>query len=350
MAGSAKRKVNAAEAANFCSQIELILDAGLPLYDGMETVAETAKDSEYADLYQATYQSVNETGTLYEALKKDERWPEYMTELTGIGEQTGQLQYVMHGLNEYYERESRIRSAIVNAITYPLVLGVMLVVIVLIMVMKVLPVFRRVLNSMGMEMTGTGRALTQVGSVIGWVVLVIVALAVIIVIVCLLLMRTGARDKVLAAARVLFPSIRRLDFKLNASRVASVLSIMLSSGIPTLEAFRILPSVLSNETIKGKVNEIYNKLENGEGFADAVTESGLFGGLDDRMIRIGSAAGREEQVMRKIAEGYEQQVEDGIEQLVAIIEPTLIALLSIVIGAILLSVMFPMIGVLSSAF
>ena len=350
MAGGGKRKVNATEAANFCSQIELILDAGLPLYDGMETVAETAKGSEYAELYQATYQGLNETGTLYEALKKDERWPEYMTELTGIGEQTGQLQYVMHGLTEYYEREARLRSAIVNAITYPLVLGVMLVVIVLIMVLKVLPVFRRVLGSMGVEMSGAGRTLTQVGSVIGWVVLIVVGLAVVIILVSVLLLRSGARDKVLEVARKLFPPIRKLDLKLNSSRVASVLSIMLSSGIPTLEAFRILPSVLSNKTITDKVNEIYRKLDNGGAFSEAITESGLFGGLDDRMIRIGCATGREEQVMRKIADSYEQQVEDGIEQLVAIIEPTLIALLSIVIGAILLSVMFPMIGILSNAF
>ena len=350
MAGGGKRKVNATEAANFCSQIELILDAGLPLYDGMETVAETAQGTEYGDLYQSTYESLNETGSLHEALKKDSRWPEYMAELTGIGEQTGQLQYVMKGLTGYYEREARIRSAIINAVTYPLVLGIMLVLIVLIMVLKVLPVFSRVLNSMGVEMTGTGRALTQIGSAIGWVVLILVGVAVLITLIAVILLRSGARDKVLAIVRKLFPAIRRLDLKLNASRVASVLSIMLSSGIPILEAFRILPSVLSNDTIISKVREIYSKLDNGEGFADAISESGLFGGLDDRMIRIGSVTGREEQVMRKIADSYEQQVEDGIEQLVAIIEPTLIALLSIVIGAILLSVMFPMIGILSSTF
>lgn len=350
MARGAKQKVDSAEVANFCNQIELILDAGLPLYDGMETVAESSKDSVYADVYKAAYDGLNETGTLYGALKKDDRWPEYMVELTGIGEQTGQLQKVMGGLSDYYERDSRIRAAIVNAVTYPLVLGVMLVLIVTIMVWKVLPVFQRVLNSMGMEMSATGNALIKAGSVIGWVILVIVGIVVVFVIVCVIMMQTSGKEKILNLLRKMFPAIRKLDWKLNASRVASVLSIMLSSGFPTLEAFRILPSVLSNEEIKKRVNEIHGKLEHGEGFAEAMAESKIFTVLDDRMIKIGTATGREEKVMAKIADLYEEQVEEGIAQLVAIIEPTLIALLSIVIGAILLSVMFPMLGILSNTF
>ena len=100
----------------------------------------------------------------------------------------------------------------------------------------------------------------------------------------------------------------------------------------------------STEKVKG----IQKDLEAGEGFADAMSRSKLFDGLHDRMIRMGVAAGREDQVMAKIADLYEEQVEEGIARLVAIIEPTLIALLAVVIGAVLLSVMLPMAGILSS--
>ena len=93
---------------------------------------------------------------------------------------------------------------------------------------------------------------------------------------------------------------------------------------------------------------IRRDLDNGAAFADAVSNSKLFDPLHDRMIRMGVAAGREDQVMSKIAGIYEEQVESGIAQLVAIIEPTLIALLAVVIGAVLLSVMLPMAGILSS--
>jgi type IV pilus assembly protein PilC len=350
MAGKSNRTIESSEVASFCSQVALILEAGLPLYDGLESMFGSAKGSAQEELYRSVHEGMNETGTLYGALKKDDSWPTYMVELVGIGEQTGQLEYVMKGLTDYYERESRIRSAVVHAVTYPLVLGVLLVVIVLTMVWKVLPVFQRVLNSMGMEMNGAGNTMIRLGSVIGWVVLVLVAVVVIAVIVCVILMKGPAKEKVLGLLRKLFPSIRKLDKKLNTSRVASVLSIMLSSGFPSVEALRILPAVLSNSEILSKVSEIRNKLEAGEGFADAITDSKLFPGIDERMIRVGTATGREDQVMRKIADRYEEDVEDGISRLVAVIEPTLIAMLAVVIGAILLSVMFPMIGILSNSF
>ena len=86
-------------------------------------------------MYQAASKGVTETGSLYQALKQDSRWPVYLVEMVGIGEQTGQLESVMNGLAEYYGREDRIRSAVVSAVTYPLVLSVMLVLIVGIIVL-----------------------------------------------------------------------------------------------------------------------------------------------------------------------------------------------------------------------
>ena len=347
MAGKGKG-MTSAELSSFCSQVALILSAGLPLYDGMETLSETTKGSEFAELYQKASKGVTETGSLYQALKQDDRWPTYLVEMTGIGEQTGQLENVMNGLADYYSREERIRSSVIGAITYPLVLGVMLVLIIAIMLWKVLPVFQRVLNSMGAEMTASGSALMRLGSTIGWVVLALVAVCVLAVVVAALLMKTSARDKVLALVRKLFPPVRNLSMKLAASRIASVLSMMLHSGFPTGEAFRLLPSVISDGEAADKVKGIQKDLDNGAAFADAISNSKLFDGLHDRMIRMGVAAGREDQVMGKIADLSEEQVEDGISRLVSIIEPTLIALLAVVIGAVLLSVMLPMAGILSS--
>ena len=194
MAGKGKRGLDSAELSSFCSQVALILSAGLPLYDGMETLAETTRGSEYADLYESASKAVTETGSLYQALQRDDRWPTYLVEMAGIGEQTGQLESVMNGLADYYAREERIRSSVIGAITYPLVLGVMLVLIIAIMLWKVLPVFQRVLNSMGAEMSASGSALMRLGSTIGWVVLALVALVVLAVVVGAILMKTSARD------------------------------------------------------------------------------------------------------------------------------------------------------------
>ncbi|MBQ9196444.1 MAG: type II secretion system F family protein [Clostridia bacterium] len=348
MKNKEKKFLSAAELSTFCGQVALILEAGLPLYDGMETLAGNENGSENSAVYASASQGVTETGSLYEALKADDHWPDYLVEMVGIGERSGQLESVMRGLEAYYAREDRIRSAVSSAITYPLVLGAMLVVIVLILLWRVLPVFRRVLSSMGGGMSESGSMLMRLGVAVGWIVLALVALVVIAVIAGILLMRTKHREKVIALIQRVFPPYRRLNKKLSASRVASVLSMMLSSGFPTDEALEMTSHVLSDQEAAAKVSGIRSGLENGMGFADAVAETKIFDELHQRMLKMGSATGREDQVLGKLAVLYEEQVEEGISRLVSIIEPTLVALLSVVIGAVLLSVMLPMAGILSS--
>ena len=338
---------SAAELSSFCGQIALILEAGLPLYDGMETLAGGEKGTN-ADLYQAASRGVTETGSLYDALKDDGRWPSYLVEMVGIGERSGHLESVMRGLERFYAREDRIRSSVTSAITYPLVLGAMLVVIVFILLWKVMPVFRRVLNSMGVAMTESGTALMRLGTAVGWIVLVLVALLVLAVVVLAALSRTGKREQVLSFLRRLFPPLASLTRKLSASRVSGVLSMMLSSGFPMEDALEMTSKVLTDPEAAEKVASIRKALDGGKTFADSVADTGLFDELHNSMIRMGSATGHEDQVLSKLSELYEEQVEDGISQLISIIEPTLVALLAIVIGAVLLSVMLPMAGILTS--
>ena len=347
MAGNTKG-MSPAELSTFCGQVALILEAGLPLYDGMETLAGADSASANADMYAAASRGVTETGSLYEALRSDGRWPEYLVEMVGIGERSGQLERVMRGLETYYAREDRIRSSIVSAVTYPLVLSMLLVVIVLILLWRVLPVFRRVLSSMGVGISESGQRLMTIGTAVGWIVLALVAILGVLALTAGILMRTRHREQVLEVLRKAIPALSELNRKLSASRVASVLSMMLSGGFPMDDALEMTESVLSDRSAAEKVRSIREGLQNGKPFPDAVSDAKLFGELHERMIRMGTATGREDAVLGKLAELYEEQSEEEIERLVGIIEPTLVALLSIVIGAVLLSVMLPMAGLLSS--
>ena len=117
MAGKNDKGMSSAELSSFCGQVALILEAGLPLYDGMETLAEADSGSANAQMYQEVSKGVTETGSLYDALKADKRWPSYLVEMAGVGERSGQLEQVMRGLEEYYAREDRIRSAITGTIS-----------------------------------------------------------------------------------------------------------------------------------------------------------------------------------------------------------------------------------------
>ena len=346
-----KRIMSSEELSSFCDQIALMLSSGMTLRDGIEMLAEDEMKEKNAKVhpYSNLYKVVDETGSLYIAMKENEEdWPAYMIEMVDIGEQTGRLEDIMLSLSTYYQREGRIRSAAVSAITYPLVLGVMLVIIIGILLLYVLPIFRRVLESLGVDSSSSGSLLMQAGTYVGWAVLILIGLVVVAAIVIAILMKTKARDKVLQFLKNIFPSVKRLTEKLSASRVAGILGLMLSSGFPMENALQMAPAALADQESIDKVNFIHDEMKQDATFADALSKSGLFADFHNRMLKVGAASGHEPQVMEKIAEIYEEQVEAGLDHLISIVEPTLVALLSIVIGAILLSVMLPMAGVLSA--
>ena len=347
MAGRSK-KLDATVLSGFCAEVALMLGSGMALYDGIAALHESAPAGPQAEVYARLSENIAETGSLGEALGADDCWPRYLAHMAAVGERTGRLEEVMEGLSGYYEREARVREAVASAAAYPMILGAMLVVIVLVMILKVLPVFRQVLGSMGVGMTEAGLALMRLGTGAGWAVLALVALLLAAALAVAVLLRTRLRERVLSALRRCFPPVQRLSGRLSASRVASVLAMALSGGFRPDEAMELASSVLTDAAARQTLDAARAKMDAGEPFADALSGTGLFGTVHGRMIRMGIAAGREDQVMGRIARVCEEQVEDGIDGLVSVIEPTLVALMCIVIGAVLLSVMLPMAGMLTS--
>jgi len=141
---------------------------------------------------------------------------------------------------------------------------------------------------------------------------------------------------------------RRLSAKIASGRFASVASMMLSSGYDTDRMLELIPTVLDDQNVIAKVRLCRGKISEGKNFAQAVTEVGIFTGVYSKMISVGYATGTLDSVMKKLALLYEEEIDRSLESFVSIIEPVLIAVLSVVIGAVLLSVMLPLMGIMSS--
>lgn len=344
----ANQKRTPEELSGFCAQVAMMLNSGMPLYDGMEAMAQAHEGDALAQPCAQVSRLVTQTGSLYEALKQSEGWPAYLTEMAGIGERTGKLEEVMNGLAVYYNREGGLRRAVSGAVTYPIVLGVMLLLIILVLITKVLPVFRGVLGGMGVQMTDSGNAMMRMGTAAGIAAMVVVGLLVVAAVVCVVLMRTRARDAVLRTLRSLFPPLRRVMRQLSAARAASVLSMMLSGGFPLDEALDMAPAVLDDQDTRTRLQALRQSLSEGVAMEDAIPACGLFDQLSNSMIRTACVAGCVDTVMARVAADYEQRAEEGVSRLVSVIEPVLVGVLCVVIGAILLSVMLPMAGMISS--
>ena len=330
----------------FCMQTALILRSAIPLQDGLSAIGEGLPESG-RQLLEGVEARYLETGSFSEALGAAGAFPEYMVHMVEIGEKAGKLEEVMTSLGEYYQRDAQLKKQIRSAVAYPMVSVLLMTAVIGVLVIKVLPIFRSVFESLG---TGTGatEAVLRAGSGFGMGALFFLC-AVIVLAAAGLAISGAEKGKALFAK--LFASLRptrRLSRKISAARFASVMSMLLSSGYHTEEALELIPSVLPDPVMAGKVRKLRERLEAGESISDAIQAEEIFPGLHARMVGIGFRTGALDEVMKRLAGLYEEEANDAIQAAVGVIEPVMVGILSLVIGAILLSVMLPLLGIMSA--
>ena len=224
--------------------------------------------------------------------------------LTKIGEETGNLDVVMKGLAAYYEREENTMQDIKNAISYPLMILCMLLAIMLVMVVKVVPVFNQVYEQLGTQITGPGAVLLKAGEALKqyWII----------------------------------PTVLLCVF------------MALQSGMDYGRSFDMAATLLENdEETKQKLMNCKEKMFEGESFSKVIRETEIYSPLQSRMIMIAERTGEADQALSKIAVQIDGEVTADIQNFVSVIEPTLVIVLSVLVGGMLLSVMMPLMGILS---
>jgi len=332
----------------FCSQVVLILKAAIPLQEGIGAISENIETAQGKELILKIKDELEQNSSLYTALSKTGAFPDYMVNMVNIGEKAGKLDSVMEALSLYYAREDKLRRRVQSAILYPLILVLMMAVVVSIMVIKALPVFNDVFLDMGGDMSATSGVVIGVGMAIGQYALVVILILAVLLITVLILSKTekGSRRLISFVAR--FGPTRRLSDKIASARFASIMSMMLSSGYDTSEALELIPDIINNKNIIEKINKSRKAVDSGESFAKALEQVQMFPGIYSSMIYLGAKTGSLDTVMNNLADIYSEDVDDSINRAVSIIEPVMVAVLSVVIGGILLSVMLPLMGIMSS--
>jgi len=269
-------------------------------------------------------------------------------QMVKIGEQAGKLDEVMASLSRYYAREQKIKHAIKNAVIYPVCLIVMMAVVILVLVVRVLPIFEQVYWSLGADVPAAASALMAFGVNAGMAVLIIAGAVILISLVVGLLLRTGKRFQILDGLGKFLRPLYRLNACLTAGRFASNMSMMLAGGFPLAESLPLIEDVMADPRGRAKIRTCATLMEQGTPFPDAIAAAGMFEPLHNKMIQIGHMTGQTEKVMADLADMYQEQMDNDIARLIVMIEPTMVVMLSVIIGAILLAVMLPMISIMSS--
>lgn len=340
--------MKANELSSFCMQIAFLLEAGISIDAGLSVLAEDADNqTERAMLLQMS-EDVELGASLASAMKKAELFPDYLIQMAQIGQDTGNLEVVMKSLSQYYEKESILAQTIRNAVTYPLIMVSMLMVVLFVLLTKVMPVFEQVYQQLGAQLSPITKNAVQIGTILSGTAIAAIGLIVIITIGMVISSKRG--HKMLWAEQLLenIKEKSNIAVTLAKRRVAAVLAISIKSGLDIDAGMEMAVKLISQKKIKEKLQKCKEQMEVGMPMYEALKETGIFKGMDMQMIKVGSRSGKSDAVFYELSKKYADEVDLLIDNLITRFEPTMVVVLATIVGLILLSVMMPLVGIMAS--
>ena len=328
------------ELSGFCSQMAMILHSGISPLEGITIMLEDSTSEQEKEILQKILDTLMETADFSLSLKETGLFPSYLVHMVQIGEETGTLDEVMSALGEHYEREDSIAKSIRNMI------GMMLMVI-LVLLVKVMPIFNQVFVQLGTEMTGFSGALMQIGNAISRYSVVLVVLLAATAAALFFGSRTEKGKAVLAKFAKHFRFFSSMAQQQAGCRFADVMNLALRSGLTPERGLELAAMLNQDPDFQVKLDACQKQVNEGEDLSHSLFTSGILTGTYARLASIGQKTGSMDQVMKQVSDMYQEEIDTRISNTLAVLEPSLIIGLSLIVGIILLSVMLPLMGIMS---
>ncbi len=342
------KKLNSYEIANFCRQMSLLIKAGISPSEGIEILLQDIHDKGSQKLLNRINQVLLSGEQFHVALQMSGVFPDYVVHMVTIGEESGTLDTVMESLADYYDREENIQSNIKSAVSYPLIMVFMMLVVVVVLIVKVLPIFEQVFAQLGTSMSGFSQSLLNLGTLLNRYSAALTIILVVLAGLFIFFSGTSTGKKTFRNILTVFAPTKKLMHELESERFASGMVLTLSSGMDTYEGLALVNKLVESKEMKAKVEKCRQLLLDGDNFPEALEKSKIFSSFYSQMVSVGFKTGSMDAAMKQIADRFEHETERKIFSLISILEPTLVIVLSVIVGMILLSVILPLMGIMST--
>ena len=351
-----RKKVKAKELAIFTRQFSVMIDAGLPLVQCIDILAEQQNNVFFKDVLRQVRQSVEEGSTLFAALQKHPKvFDALYTSMVEAGETGGVLDLILQRLATLIEKVVKLKRSIVSASIYPAAVVTVAIAAVAVIMVVVIPQFQQIF----MGLLGPGELLplpTRIvmaisGFLAGWGGLASLAFIIGASVGVKFYYRTPKGRWQIDTLILKLPVFGSLVRKVAVARFSRILSTLLSSGVPILQSLHITAKTAGNVVIENAILKVRAGVERGENFVDPLKATDVFPHMVGQMIGVGEQTGALDAMLGKIADFYEEEVDTAIADILSMIEPMLIAFLGVTIGSIVISMylpLFTLIGKLAS--
>lgn len=340
------KKVKADEIVIFSRQLATMVDAGIPIMQGIDALQEQVTHPTFKKVLINIRDDIQHGNSLSAAFAKHPAvFDSLYVNMIKVGETGGVLSKILDRISSYLEKTLRLKRKVQSALIYPIVVVCMAIIITTILLVKVVPTFAGIYASFNRELPAMTQLLITISDILRHYLLFLVGGVIAIA--------AGLRQwhKTPQGALFIDRSVLRLPIfgdllrKVAISRFSRTLATLIQSGVPILESLEIVGKTIGNRLLELVVEDVKTSVREGESLAAPLSKSGVFPPMVTRMIGIGEKSGQMEKMLLKIAEFYDDQVDAAVDGLTSIIEPLIIGFLGIVIGFIVIALFLPIITI-----
>ena len=342
-----RKKVKAKDLSIFTRQFSVMIDAGLPLVQCLEILAQQQDNKYFQQILLQVRQDVEEGSTLSAAMARHPRvFDQLYSNMVEAGETGGILDLILQRLSTFIEKIVKLKRDVISALIYPSAVVLLAVVAVAVIMVVVIPQFQNIF----LGLLGPGELLPLPTRIVigisnflaGWGGLGILVLIIASVVGIRFYYKTTGGRKIIDRILLKLPIFGKILQKIAVARFSRTLSTLLSSGVPILQSLDITARTAGNVIIEEAIISVRTGVERGENFVDPLRATEVFPNMVSQMVGIGEQTGALDAMLGKIADFYEQEVDAAIANLLTLMEPLLIGFLGVTIGSIVIAMYLPL--------
>lgn len=337
-----KKKIKLDDLVLFSRQLATMVDAGIPLVGALDILGEQIDNKAFGSIIINVRNDIETGSSLSDAMAKHKKiFSSLFINMVKAGEASGMLDEILDRLAEYMEKTSALQKKIKSALVYPAIVSLMAISITLLLLLKVIPIFKTIFEGFGAELPGPTMFLINLSDILQKYFF---GVAIIIALVLFLVSRYVQTEKgrlIKDSIMLKLPVFGMLFKKVAISKFTRTLSTLIKSGVPILSALEIVGKTADNKVVENAIDNVRANVREGEGIAEPLAKSKIFPPMVTRMVMVGEQSGELEKMCSKIATFYDEQVDASVTALTSLIEPLIIAFLGLIIGSIVICMFLP---------
>lgn len=343
-----KKKFSSEELSGFCSQVAIMLKSGIALEEGVYMLAEEVEEEGTKKILNQVQEKLKENEPFEVALRDAGVFPEYLVNMVRIGETSGKLEDVMNSMAHYYERDSVIKDSIRNVIAYPAMMFGMIAVILAALIGKILPMFESVFVNLNVDAASSSSRIMNFGMWAGRVVAIFSFAVIVVGVLVYAFYHTEKGNRCLRNFASNCFVTKKTANLLAVGRFVSSMEVMVSSGLDVKESMEMSQDIVEHPGVQKKISRCIEKMDKEESFANTLREEAILTGMQGRMVAVADKAGMMDEVLGDISTQFDEKIFSHMGQFCTKIETSLVLALSVVVGGVLISIMFPLVSIITS--